>query len=287
MTIATAKRRKPIPDHGSYARAAGRPATGIAPCDCGDCKRAVARYAKQRKYRIACGQPLKVPSGRARDHLDMLRGRGVTWVQLTHDTGLKVDTMLAIARGERSTIWRTTAQRILAVNPVPSPDALVPSLGSTRRLRALIADGHRQRELVPYGLSADTLATLVNNPGSHVRYITAETITRAYTEIAATPGTYGRNRARGTALGWRTPGQWHPDDLDTPEPEPEPTLIDHIAVERVTCGQKLALSTAEKHEATRQMTEAGRTATEIADLIGVTKRTVVRWRTANGWTVSE
>lgn len=243
------------------------------------------RYVKRRNYLIANGQPLKVPAKRARAHLEALRAGGVTWTQLVSDSGLKIDTIIAVHRGARDTIWRTTETRILAAHPQPSPEALVSALGSTRRLRALMTDGHRMTEVAAYGLSVDTLAQIVGGKATTVRLWVAQTVARAYTELAPQPGTYERNRRRGIAARWPGSNAWHPDDLDLPDPQPATPrdAVDLIAVGRALEGHRVPLTKAEQLRVTQVLTERGETEKNIADLVGRSDRTIGRWRRAHGW----
>jgi len=66
------------------------------------------------------------------------------------------------------------------------------------------------------------------------------------------------------------------------EPKPDPMLVDEIAVERACRGERIQLNRAEKAVAIERLNRRGLGSRAIAERLGVSARTVVRRRVANG-----
>jgi len=243
--------------------------------------------AKRRIYLNSIGLTYYVDPGPARTHLRNLFNRGAGWNELRAATGCSRCTIYEIVEGHRTRILRDVSQRILAVKltDVLTPARRVPALGSTRRVRALYAAGHQSIRIAELAcLDKSVIKDLASAVPDVVQFATAEAVGRAYQALKDSTGPSTRNINRAKREGWRRPEEWHPDDLDAPDPEPEPELIDQIALQRVLNGKSAELTRAEQMEAARLMTERGDSAEQIGAQLGVSGRTIVRWRTANGWT---
>ena len=73
---------KPLPEHGTNARAKGRPATGVPRCPCLPCRAAARAYEKRRRVLNATGRTLRVPVEPVAAHLDTLFAADAGWMQL-------------------------------------------------------------------------------------------------------------------------------------------------------------------------------------------------------------
>ncbi|SDN18648.1 helix-turn-helix domain-containing protein [Streptomyces wuyuanensis] len=248
MTTAT----KPLADHGTTARAKGRPSGGIPPCPCRPCRDAENAYDKRRRYLNATGRTLMVDTAPVADHIRDLFNAGAGWVQLAAATGCSSSTLHKILTGRIPQCRRTTANKILAVRPgdaIP-PGRLVPAIGSIRRIRALLAAAHPCKAIsIASGVEHSMISDLVNGSLSVVKLHVAQRIDAGYRKLAGTVGTSTRSRRRAERNQWAPPAAW--DDLDNPAAHPEWT--GHCGTDRgywVHTLQKLAMCErcAEAHE---------------------------------------
>lgn len=68
--------------------------------------------------------------------------------------------------------------------------------------------------------------------------------------------------------------------LDVTQPEP---YVDEVAVQRAVNGDRgMTLNHLERRLAVDQLTSRGLSAAEIADVLGITRRSVTRWRSRIG-----
>jgi hypothetical protein len=168
-------------------------------------------------------------------HIAKLRDAGMTWDQISAAAGLSAhwgirDIAAGRRRGGRVAVH--TAEAILSV-PVPAPGdftgrpdhALVPMIGATRRVQALVALGYTNR----------FIAKQANYPSEHMHRVLfgkAPTLTlkahRAFAElferIEAMPPPSGpsavRARRRAGQRGWALPLAWDLDTIDDPAAKP-------------------------------------------------------------------
>lgn len=220
--MTTTTLRKPLAPHGTYARYVGRPAASIPGCRCQPCTAQGSAYASRRSLLTATGRALTVPAAPATKHLRMLRAAGAGWNQLVAVTGCSSSTICALLDAKRDEIRRTTAQKILAVRlaDVICLKRPVPALGATRRVRALIAAGHRVIDIRDAsGVDQTTVSYLIGGKVTGIRAETHLRIDKAFDHLAMTPGTSTASINRGRRHGWALPLAWdNPDDPDeTPD----------------------------------------------------------------------
>lgn len=170
----------------------------------------------------------------------------------------------------------------------------VDARGTRRRIQALVCLGYNWVRL---GVEIGSDEVLVkrwaerNTPGAYVFRSTAERVAEVYERLSMTwppETTFGernaatRARNRAQLSGWVPPLAW--DDIDN-DPEPQTCdepVLDEVAIERAMSGQRVGLTEGERDEVIRRMAAAGRTDQEIAPVLGVSDRTVWRWRKALG-----
>lgn len=210
---------KPLPPHGTYARANGCPGYR-PPCHCEPCTTTRRAKKKQERVNRQLGRTAHCDPTAARQRLDELR-QTMGW----NDIAKAVDTSAAhlreIANGRVPRIKKTTHSKIMAVRPTPTGGLYVDATGTIRRLRALQAIGH----------SLDTLAAACGTHKSRIqplvqgrprlRQKVAERVKHAYETLARQPGTSARPRNRAAAEGWAPPGAWDDDTIDDPAALPE------------------------------------------------------------------
>lgn len=119
----------------------------------------------------------------------------------------------------------------------------VSALGTTRRLRALMAIGWDQRTLATHlGWGNTRVSNLVRGLNSEVTWSTAERVRVVYDRLHMTPmdGTFAARLVRTLARrqGWAAPLAW--DDIDH---DPEPAggavvdAVDPVVVDRILAGE--------------------------------------------------
>ncbi|WP_432027412.1 hypothetical protein [Streptomyces sp. 1222.5] len=215
---------RPIPPHGSYARANG--SVGYRkPCYCPPCTEIKRRANKRWKVNAARGISTTIDAAAARAHLAKLRETR-TWASISSASGLAESGLLLISNGQRTAINVRSHNRILAVQPLPKPDPSVPidALGSRRRLQALAFVGHSVRTLAAEcRVSRPTIRDLVHGTQTEVRRDAAERIEAAYERLAFRPPAANKHTSRtrnlAVANGWHGPLAW--DDIDDPAEQPE------------------------------------------------------------------
>lgn len=94
----------------------------------------------------------------------------------------------------------------------------VPSLGTTRRVRALMAIGWRARDIAARGPweTGEAVLELGKRPMVHRR--NADHIDRIFRDLCMTPGPSATTRDRAARSGWAPPLAW--DNIDDPHEDP-------------------------------------------------------------------
>lgn len=275
----TGRRRKPLPDHGTYSRASGSPSSGVPRCPCPPCRRTEYLYDRRRRHLAATGRALTVPPAAAAEHLRQLRAGGVSIATLMSASGLSRATLTQLIQGRPSPIHRSTANAVLAIPASRIAATLVPAIGSTRRVRALIAIGHSKVDIQrATGLTHTTLWQVTAGTRDVILPTTAEAIATAYRTLASVPGTSERARKRAADAGWCGPAGWG-DEIDEAQAAPESR--------RGAARRKRGEAKAERNEQIRRarvLHGQGFECEEIGPLVGVSGRTVFRWKKA-GWPV--
>lgn len=210
------------------------------PGDNGFCRKHYNAFLKARAQ--VEGWPLgRVDTAPAIEHLGKLRAAGLGLPRIAALSGLDCRNLQELHR--RKTCYGSTAAKLLRV-PVPevlhrsaAAGAVVPSIGTVRRLRALVALGYTCRQLG--GFLGSTTTVVSNMTLGHKRFTFAEFAQRVddlFRELEMTPAppslgaTRSRNRAR--AKGWAPPLDWPEGAIDDPNAIPDTADGDH-AVPRI------------------------------------------------------
>jgi len=165
--------------------------------------------------------------------------------------------------------------------PAHVPDTcLVPSLGATRRIRALMALGWRHEDISPLiGRSSHHLSS-----GRYPKMLALDwrLVDAAYQKLSGTPGGSERARSRAVKAGFAPPAAW--DHIDAPDEKPqgmerrEIRGTDEGAVERRLSGEDVRMSPKDREEIVRRLHAAKLSDPAIAARIGMSDRTVLRIR---------
>ncbi|MFE3052264.1 hypothetical protein [Nocardia sp. NPDC059239] len=167
----------------------------------------------------------RVDAAPVRAHVEELIAAGVSRRQICVVSGMPRQTLAVLLRGKigrEPAAWlkKSTADAFLSV-PLPvvpheiaAPTALVPSIGTRRRLQALVSAGWPQASLAAeLGMSPGNLTTLLH----HQDNVTAwrhRAVCELFERLQMQPGPSERARAHGRKHRWPLPFQWDEGSLD-------------------------------------------------------------------------
>jgi lambda repressor-like predicted transcriptional regulator len=223
--------------HGTNARYAAEK------CRCADCRRAAAAYAAQRRLQQAHGRPRLVDPEPVRAHVRSLRAAGMPLRGIERAAGLARGSLHRLLRPTGQRIHRHTEARILTLVPRVSPSAVVPALGTRRRVQALACHGWSLR-LIAHRAGLDPASLTRAIHGNTVRASTAESVSTTYERLwnAPAPERSSREKAAATTArrhaaesGWAPPMAWDDHKLDEPHARPAGTA--RRATERTRCNR--------------------------------------------------
>jgi hypothetical protein len=161
---------------------------------------------------------------------------------------------------------------------------LVGTMGSRRRLRALMAIGHSEGDLASaLGWTRRAVGGLVAGEHDLTRAAKAAAVSELYERLCGTAGDSQRSRSWAQRRGWAPPLAWN--DIDDPAENPSAALggnsgVDEVAVARA-CRKgisSVALTDEEAAEVRCRLVSSSLSAREVAVLLGVNVRSVDRWR---------
>lgn len=164
--------------------------------------------------------------------------------------------------------------------------AYIDATDTKRRLRALAAAGVTTRRIATHaGISADMVTYLRSGKQLRVTPRHADIVARAYDALWLT----GRNDpdARRTMTIVRAIG--YESALDDSGDDEQADLaddLDQVAIAEAMTGRRVHLTQAETAEAVARLTATGHSADEIGERLGLSGRTVVRFRSRAGETVA-
>lgn len=164
--------------------------------------------------------PLKgdIPRGPVAERVRLLRLRGYSWEALEAATGMSIGCLIL----DNPCVRAETAAKVLAV-PVPARIAdfggIVPSIGSCRRLRALMAIGYPQNVLADeLGVDRRNLCRICAKPGTSAAL--AVRIDELFQRLELIPGPSDGARRWAARRGWPAPMDWDEDTIDDPDAQP-------------------------------------------------------------------
>lgn len=266
-------------------------------CRCDACRENNRVYAARVRRLKAYGQfgGQNIPNGPTLTHLEFLRENGMGAVAVAAATGLSVCTIRNIQAPRHLMIRRSTAERVLKVQPDLSllrQGAQISGRGVRRRIQALVASGWSFEALaVELGTFRQTIGRLTQAEQVTVRMhqCIASTYDRLWnaTPPSAVPHLARRQQQLVKRHGWVPPLAW--DDIDTDEKptrapdrlSPVSEVVDEVAVE-LACngydpGRKLHKG-AELRRAVEELHSRRFADTLIAERLRINERTVSRIR---------
>jgi hypothetical protein len=161
---------------------------------------------------------------------------------------------------------------------------VIDATGTRRRVQALAAMGYGAEHIAQIsGVSERTIRQMYTSQSSRITARKATAINATYNRLRHTPGPSQLARARARNRGWPDPAYWEAwGDIDTPEPPPDPDLVDEVAVERAIHGDTAVvdrLADAERLAVAQQLLAAGASGGEIRRCSGLPERMVrALWR---------
>jgi transcriptional regulator with XRE-family HTH domain len=282
--------------------------TGHA-CRCGECGTA----AVQRKTRLnkakAFGRytPTHTDPAPVREHALRLLESGYTEASLARAAGLHYSQIDELLHGTRRTDPRTpiskvlasNAEKILAVdfrNDHRLPHTIVPATGSARRIQALMVLGWSQAQIADrVGMPKQSISLIIRSDS--VRWQTHEAIAALYEQMwnctppADTPHRKthtARARNYAAARRWLPPMAWDDidNDLTPPTPELDDNFIDEVLVDIAMAGEQVRMTILERESAIARLNRARLNDHQIAGLLHVNERTILRERQRLGITAA-
>lgn len=272
-------------------------------CGCEPCMEAGRRYARHRHRQQAYGawKPF-VDATATRAHIELLRRAGLGWTRIAALAGVPASTVERIlfgrpGAGEPPTrrIRPATEAKFLALAPSPAffPDrGLVDGTGTRRRLQALCAMGWTARVIGPrMGVNPSYLTELLRC--DKVQRVTAERVRDLFEDLSnRSPGDHGISpaqelRARRAAAknGWLLPSVW---DGDIDDPSCDPTVLgdslDPVLIDRLVRGVPATVDRQHRKAVAQVLLQEHQfTSGAVASSLGVSERTVERWKAEGHW----
>ncbi|MFE2994193.1 DNA-binding protein [Nocardia sp. NPDC059246] len=208
---------------------------------CGECRREFKPlrrglcnrcYERNRYRQNAYGRwnADRVDATPVRAHVEALNRAGMSLRQICAAAGMSRQSLAVLLRGKTGrgpALWvqQSTADAFLSV-PLPesvfeaaAPQALVPALGTRRRLQALVAAGWTMTVVAgELGMQLKNLAVLLGQDQVTARR--HRQVAALFDRLQMQPGPSKRARAMGRKRRWPLPFQWDEGALDDPEAGP-------------------------------------------------------------------
>ncbi|MEG8177480.1 hypothetical protein GZH49_02895 [Nocardia terpenica] len=191
---------------------------------CGAC------YERARHRRTAYGtwDPDRTAADPVRDHVARLESAGVSHRRLVELAGVSRSVLQTLLHGKPGReapqqISHATAAKILAVAvpetclEVAADHAVVPGIGTQRRLQALVAIGYPQARLAAeLGVRPSNFGSLIHSDSPVIARRHRE-VAELFDRLEMTPGPSLAARAYARARRWALPMQWDPETIDDPD----------------------------------------------------------------------
>ena len=165
----------------------------------------------------------RIPTDEVIAHMDMLKSRGFGHRRISELAGIAEVTVRKIR--EQKKLQIVTARKILAITPpsVPfenvAPNSLIPVLGTSRRLQALVTIGYSQAELARRLDTTETVIwRLITGERGQTIASMARRVDELFQELQFIPGDSKRAFNKARKMGWAPPAAW--DEIDDPMSEP-------------------------------------------------------------------
>lgn len=252
--------------------------TGKGPFRRGMCNRHYANFLhKQKGY--GRFESMLTDAGPARAHVLELQAAGMGARRIAELSGVARSQVQQLLRGRVDRglpaprqMSRANSDRLLAVQvPLLADGAQIPAFGCTRRLQALVAAGWSQTELSErLGMVINNLNKLTRGRQQMCTTARARQIKDLFDQLQMQRGPSNRAALLGRRMGWALPLEWDEESIDDPDASP--------ARARRRSSDAVSARRLERIEKVRELTDAGLSAADIGERLGVSQRTVVRLR---------
>lgn len=272
-------------------------------CRCGQCRHLRAMDRQRRRNRlIAYGRdhefrPERVPVGPVREHVAGLMvhaglERIADAAQVSRSQVLDIyfgprGADRQHRRGKPQTVRATVAERLSTLRPDDIDAALVPAVGTMRRLQGLVSIGYTETELSErLGMLVTNFNRLILGRRGRVTAATYQTTRAVFAELWAHPKAGGwADNARAVAKSHRWVGPLAWDDIDDPAELPNVRGeavggdgLDETAIDLAMHGERVKLTPAERREAVTRLHRERWSDARIGSALGCDDRTVLRIR---------
>lgn len=243
-----------------------------------------------------------VDAAPVRAHIETLQASGLGWKRIAELSGVGYTAISQLIYGRKGSntdprkgevlkrVSREKAEKILALQPSIEflrEGALVPALGTHRRIQALVCNGWSLNAIsTRLGNDTSNLTTLLRR--DHVRKATHQAVEALFAELwnVQAPTSTWHEKASATrairyakARRWLPPLAWDDPDTDREPPTVEDDdLVDEMVVELALEGERLRLTPAERRECVSRLHRRRWSDGLIAETIGCNPRTVERIR---------
>lgn len=157
------------------------------------------------------------------DHVEALHRQGHSWREISALTGLHVDTLRSLGQWAGGRVQRSTYVQIMSV-PVPEEivggSAIIPNVGTRRRLQALALAGFSQERLgVELGYPASVVGRWTRG-NAGITSGNVEKVRVVFDRLQLVRGPSSLTALRARNKGWIPALHWDEDTIDDPNAEP-------------------------------------------------------------------
>lgn len=249
-----------------------------------------------------------VDAAPVKEHIATLQASGLGWKRIAELSGVGNTAISQLIYGRKGSnsdprkgdpvkrIPRAKAEKILAVQPghdMLRDGALVPSLGSHRRIQALVANGWSLSRIgARLSIAPANMSSLMRRP--HVAKRTHDAVVALFEELWQTPAptetghekaAATRARKHAAARRWLPALAWDDPDTDIEPPAGEEAgddYVDGAVVVLAIDGERPRMTPAERREVVRVLHRERWGDRRIAEHVGMASETVLRIRAELG-----
>lgn len=188
-----------------------------AGCRCDTCKNANMRRVKE--YRLNGSKT--IDPEKVRNHIAMLIEAGMSHNHIARIAAVSVSTIQRIhyQRPNARRTLKSTAAKILAITPTPSPTKPTDAEPARRRIKALMCMGWTQPQIQEHSkVSIAVINAIVAGRRHDINVQSDQRIRHTYEQLSMTHGPSTRTRRYAMRKHWIPPLGW--DDIDDPQEKP-------------------------------------------------------------------
>lgn len=239
-----------------------------AGCGCEACK---AYRRRKNKLRQMYGSS-RVDAAPVILKVERLVAEGYSRQAIAAAAGLSNRTLHGNTLTSRKTLWKTTATPLMKLTREDiirksPPTSLVPVIGASRRLQAIMRMGWRMRDIAATAAEYHMVnAVRTADPGTRITAGNFLRIVEMFDRFAMEPGQCRGNATKAKGYGYAPPLAWN--DIDDPRAEPDTGDPDDLRAWR---GRRM-----------RALYDQGLSDEAIGDRLGYSRDTVRHWRLQTG-----